>query len=353
MAREFPRLRHPIVQAPLAGGPSTPALAAAVSDAGGLGFLAAGYKAPDDLRADISTMRQLTSAPFGVNLFLLTEAPVKDAAISRYAEALDGERTRHASVLGRPRFDDDAFAAKLEIVLDQRPSVVSFTFGCPSAEIVARLHDRHIAAWVTITEPPEAGMAADAGADALVAQGVEAGGHRGSFDDLDGHGELSLLPLLRLTAEATSLPLVASGGIADGAGVAGALAAGARAVQIGTGFMRCPEAATSQIHKDALTQPTETALTRAFTGRRARGIVNRFMRDYGPLAPPAYPHVHHLTAPLRAAAREAQDPDRVNLWAGETHTLATEQPAADLVRRWSQDARQALGDALAQRWSCA
>jgi len=142
MAREFPRLRHPIVQAPLAGGPSTPALAAAVSDAGGLGFLAAGYKAPDDLRADISTLRQLTSAPFGVNLFLLTEAPVKDAAISRYAEALDGERTRHASVLGRPRFDDDAFAAKLEIVLDQRPSVVSFTFGCPSAEIVARLHDR-------------------------------------------------------------------------------------------------------------------------------------------------------------------------------------------------------------------
>jgi nitronate monooxygenase len=353
MAREFPQLRHPIVQAPLAGGPSTPALAAAVSDAGGLGFLAAGYKAPDDLRADISTLRQLTSAPFGVNLFALTAAPVEDAAISRYAEALGGERTRHQSVLGRPRFDDDAFAAKLEVVLEERPAIVSFTFGCPSAEVIARLHDRDIAAWVTITETREASTAADAGADALVAQGVEAGGHRGSFDDLDGHGELSLLPLLRLTAKATSLPLVASGGIADGAGVAAALAAGARAVQIGTGFMRCPEAATSQVHRDALTQPTQTALTRAFTGRRARGIVNQFMRDYGPLAPGAYPHVHHLTAPLRAAAREVDDPERINLWAGETHILAAEQPAAELVRRWSRDARRALADSLAQRWPCA
>jgi nitronate monooxygenase len=116
--------------------------------------------------------------------------------------------------------------------------------------------------------------------------------------------------------------------------------------------MRCPEAATSQAHRDALARPAATALTRAFTGRRARGIVNRFMRDYGPLAPSAYPHVHHLTAPLRAAAREAQDPDQINLWAGEAHALASEQPAAELVRRWSQDARTALADALAQRWPC-
>lgn len=352
MTRDFPQLRHPIIQAPMSGGPSTPALAAAVSDAGGLGFLAAGYKAPEDLQADISAVRRLTSAGFGVNLFLLADTPVDDAAVSRYAEALSGEQARHQAALGRPRFDDDAFAAKLEIVLEEQPAIVSFTFGCPSSELVARLHERQIEVWVTITDPDEARRAADAGADALVAQGVEAGGHRGSFDDLDGRGELSLLPLLRLTAETSDLPMIASGGIADGAGVAAALAAGARAAQIGTAFMRCPEAATSQVHKDALTQPAATALTRAFTGRRARGIANRFMRDYGPLAPSAYPHVHHLTAPLRAAARKAQDPDQVNLWAGETHTLATEQPAADLVRRWSQDARTALTDALAQRWPC-
>jgi nitronate monooxygenase len=334
----------------MAGGPSTPALAAAVSDAGGLGFLAAGYKAPEDLRSDISALRRLTSARFGVNIFLLAEAPVDDAALHRYTEALSSEESRLSAALGRPRFEDDSFAAKLELVLDERPAIVSFTFGCPSNELVARLHEREIAVWVTITDPAEAQAATSADADAVIVQGVEAGGHRGSFDDLDGYGELSLIPLLRLTVQATDLPLIASGGIADGASVAAALAAGARAVQIGTAFMRCPEAATSQVHKDALAEPTATALTRAFTGRRARGITNRFMRDYGPLAPSAYPHIHHLTAPLRAAARKAQDSDRINLWAGETHSLATEEPAAKLVQRWSQDAQAALAHAHTASW---
>lgn len=333
----------------MAGGPSTPALAAAVSGAGGLGFLAAGYKTPQDLRADIAALRQLTSERFGVNLFLLAETPVEEGAVSQYAEALRDEEARHQAALGRPRFDDDAFDAKLAIVLDEQPPIVSFTFGCPSGEIVDRLHDRQIAVWATITDPHEALIATEAGADALIAQGVEAGGHRGSFDDRDGHGELSLLPLLRLTARATNLPVIASGGIADGPGVAAALTAGARAVQIGTGFMRCPEAGTSTVHRAALTQPTATALTRAFTGRRARGITNQFMRDYGSRAPLAYPHIHYLTAPLRAAARQAKDPDRINLWAGETHTLAADELAGDLVRRWSHDARSALEDA-AHNW---
>lgn len=334
----------------MAGGPSTPALAAAVSDAGGLGFLAAGYKAPEDLRADIAALRGLTAARFGVNLFVLTETPVEDAAIDRYAATLSREQKPGSALLGSPHFDDDALDAKLEIVLTERPPIVSFTFGCPSNELVEHLHDHQIAVWVTITEPEEARTASDAGADALIAQGVEAGGHRGSFEDLDGHGELSLLPLLRLTAHVTDLPLIASGGIADGAGVAAALAAGARAVQIGTGFMSCPEAATSQVHKNALASPAATALTRAFTGRRARGITNQFMRDYGAVAPPAYPHVHHLTAPLRAAARKAQDADRINLWAGEAHALATAHSAAELVRRWSQDAQAALANAQARSW---
>jgi nitronate monooxygenase len=287
----------------------------------------------------------LTSERFGVNLFLLAETPIADTVVARYAEALSDEEVRSSVPLGQPRFDDDAFDAKLEIVLDEQPAIVSFTFGCPSSEIVDALHDREITVWVTVTDPDEARRATDAGADALIAQGVEAGGHRGSFDDLDGHGELSLLPLLRLTRQATGLPLVASGGIADGAGVAAALAAGARAVQIGTGFMRCPEAATSPVHRDALAQPAVTALTRAFTGRRARGITNQFMRDYGSVAPSAYPHIHHLTAPLRAAARKAQDRHRINLWAGEAHMLAAETPAGDLVHRWSQGAKTALAHA--------
>lgn len=329
----------------MAGGPSTPSLAAAVSGAGGLGFLAAGYKTGEDLRGEIAALRDLTSECFGVNLFLVTEAPVDDAALARYRRALRDEAERSAVSLGQPRFDDDAFAAKLEVVLDEQPLIVSFTFGCPSNEIVEVLHDRGIAVWVTITDPDEACKAAEVGVDALIAQGVEAGGHRGSFKDLDGHGEISLLPLLRLTERVTNLPLIASGGIADGSGIAAALAAGARAVQIGTGFMRCPEAGTTPVHRDALAHPTATAMTRAFTGRRARGITNEFMRNYGSLSPSAYPHIHYLTAPLRAAGRKAQDPDLINLWAGEAHGLAADEPAADLVRRWSRDAKNALADA--------
>lgn len=226
--------------------------------------------------------------------------------------------------------------------------MVSFTFGCPSAEMVSRLRDRGIAVWVTVTEPAEAELAATAGADALIAQGVEAGGHRATFHDRDGTGELSLLSLLALLRHRTELPLIASGGIADGAGVAGALAGGAQAVQIGTGFMRCPEAGTSPAQRAALAATGTTRLTRAFTGRRARGIVNRFMREHDDDAPSAYPHVHHMTSALRAAARAATDPDAINLWAGETHELAPERPAGELVVEWSEEARARLAQALAR-----
>jgi nitronate monooxygenase len=345
MPRRFPQLLHPIVQAPLAGGPSTPELTAAVSGAGGLGFLAAGYRSADAARSDIARTRELTPAPFGVNLFFLSETAVEHDRVSVYAHRLEPEARRYGIELGEARFEDDAFDAKLALVLAARVPIVSFTFGCPSSDVIERLHERDIAVWVTVTEVEEAIVAGDAGADALIVQGVEAGGHRGSFEDTDGRGEFALLPLLRLLARAVDLALVASGGITDGASVAAALAAGARAAQIGTGFLRCPEAATSRPHRDALARPGRTALTRAFTGRRARGIVNRFLSDYDAEAPSAYPHVHHLTSPLRAAAREAGDPEMINLWAGQAYPLTEERPAGELVRRWSAEARSALGDA--------
>jgi nitronate monooxygenase len=339
---ELDAIQHPIVQAPMSGGPSTPALAGAVSGAGGLGFLAAGYKSPEAVGAEIEQLRSLTGAPFGVNIFLLDEPEVDAGAVDAYARALEPEARRRGVEVGEPRFDDDALAAKLDLVCAQRIPIVSFTFGCPDAELVARLHERGIAVWVTVTEVAEGLQAAAAGADALAVQGVEAGGHRGSFEDLDGHGELSLLVALRLLARECRLPLIGSGGIADGAGVAAALVAGARAVQIGTAFMRCPEAGTSDAHRAALARPGVTALTRAFTGRRARGIVNAFMREHDGHSPTAYPHVHHLTTPLRAAARAQGDSDGFHLWAGEAHELAQERPAAELVRSWSDDARRAL-----------
>ena len=331
----------------MAGGPSTPDLAAAVSNAGGLGFLAAGYRKPEELEADLAGTRVMTAAPFGVNVFLVAETPIDASALAAYAKAIEPDARRLQVALGEPRFDDDFLQAKIEIICRDRPAIASFTFGCPSPELVARLHDLDVAVWVTVTELDEALTATQAGADALVVQGAEAGGHRGSFVDSDGRGEVALLPLLALVGRACELPLIASGGIADGAGVAAVLAAGARAAQLGTAFLLCPEAATSAAHREALGAATPTAITRAFSGRRARGIVNAFMRDHDEHAPSAYPHVNQLTAPLRAAARTTGDADAVNLWAGQAHSLAQALPAGALVRQLSADARTAIQRAAA------
>ncbi|GII63946.1 oxidoreductase [Sphaerisporangium krabiense] len=336
-------MRHPIVQAPLAGGPSTPELAVAVSGAGGLGFLAAGYRAPGDLDAEIAFVRERTDAPFGVNLFVPSTGEPDRAAVEAYAARLRPEADRSGVALGAPAYDDDGWEDKLGIVVARRVPVVSFTFGLPSREVIARVRAAGTCVLVTVTTPEEAVAAADAGADGLVAQGIEAGGHRGGFRD--DAGDLGLLALLRLVLRATPLPVVASGGIADGEGVAAALAAGAVAAQLGTAFLRTPEAGTNPAHRAALDAYDRTEITRAFTGRRARGLANRFLRDHSAAAPAAYPQIHHLTAPLRAAARRSGDPDLLNLWAGQAYSLTEELPAADLVHRLSTDARAALARA--------
>jgi nitronate monooxygenase len=327
------QLEHPIVQAPMGGGPSTPELAAAVSEAGGLGFLASGYKSPEAVRADIAAVRALTTRPFGINLFAPPSGEPGDVA--GYSETLAPEAERYGVSLGTPRRDDDGWEAKLALVGEERVPVVSFTFGCPPPETIAALD---AAVWVTVTTPGEAELAAARGATALVVQGVEAGGHRGSFDDA-APGTIGLLALLQLVAP-FELPMIATGGIATAQAVAAVLAAGAEAAQLGSAFMLCPEAGTSPAHRRAIAEGEETALTRAFTGRTARGIVNRFMREH-PGAPSAYPEIHHLTAPVRAAARERGDADGFHLWAGQAHRLAEELPAAELVRRLSPRRRSA------------
>jgi len=342
-------LSHPIVLAPLAGGPSTPVLAAAVSEAGGLGFLAAGYKSPDAFAADLRDLRERTSAPFGVNLFVPGVGGADDAAIRAYAQRLAPEAERAGAALGDPRDDDDSWEAKLALLRDEPVPVVSFTFGCPPAEVIAGIREAGAEAWVTVTTPAEARIARDAGADALALQGIEAGGHRASFadeDDAEGYG---VLALLRLVATEIDLPLVATGGIADGAGIAAVLVAGASAAQLGTAFLRAPEAGTNATHAGALEAETPTALTRAFTGRTARGLRNRFLDEHTPAAPRGYPHLHYLTAPLRAAARKAGDVHGFNLWAGQAHRLAREAPAAEIVERLAADTREALG-AAAERF---
>jgi nitronate monooxygenase len=340
----FGALRVPIVQAPLAGGASTPALTAAVVEAGGFGFIAAGYRTPEALRDDIRATRELTRRPFGVNLFV-PDAPTERSAYEAYVASLAEEARAHGVELGDARFEDDAWEAKLGLLEDDPVAVVSFTFGCPDAEVVRRLQAAGSEVWITVTDPDEAGMAAAAGADALVAQGIEGGGHRASFVDADGAGEYGLLALLQLLRARIDVPLVASGGIATGRAVAAVLCAGARAAQVGTAFMRCPEAGTSPAHREALAARTPTGLTRAFSGRRARGIVNRFLLEHSADAPAAYPEIHHVTAPLRAAGRATGDADVLNLWAGQTHELAPELPAAEVVATMAAEAAEALAGA--------
>ena len=337
-------LEHPIVLAPLGGGATTPALAAAVSEAGGLGFLAAGYLAPGAVRADIEAVRERTGRPFGVNLFA-PPRPVPDAgAVERYARAL---AQRHGAEVGEPRHDDDGWEEKLALVAGLRVPVVSITFGCPDPAVIARLHEAGAAVWITVTTADEARVAERAGADALVVQGVEAGGHRATFDDT-APNDLGLLAALQLVTAVSGLPLVATGGLATGRSIAAVLAAGASAAQLGTAFMLAPEAATSPAHRRALEGDGATALTRAFTGRTARGIVNRFQREHSSDAPLGYPDVHHVTAPLRRAAREPGDADGFHLWAGQAHALAEPLPAGELVHRLAAEARTALRDAASR-----
>jgi nitronate monooxygenase len=326
----------------MAGGPSTPGLAAAVSEAGALGSISAGYRSPAEVRADIRAVREQTDAPFGLNLLIATPAEAAPVTLERYCEGLRSEADRYRVELGEPRSDDDQRSEKVAMAADERVAVVSFAFGCPSLEEVEALHERGSAVWVTVTTPEEAREAAGAGADALVVQGGEAGGHRGSFEDRDGHGETPLLPLLRLVAREVEVPLVAAGGIMDGAGIAAVLAGGATAAQLGTAFLCCPEAGTNPAHREALLTAEATALTRAFTGRRARGLVNRFLREHGGDAPAAYPAVHHLTAPVRGAAREAGDADAMNLWAGEGFRLVRQLPAGELVGVLAEELRRAV-----------
>jgi nitronate monooxygenase len=340
-------LPTPIVLAPLGGGPSTPELAAAVSEAGGLGFLAAAYLSAGEAARRIGATRELTSGPFGVNVFAPVPGPADPESYAGYVDRLAAWARGRGLDVGEPRFTDDGYGEKVALLLADPVAVVSFTFSCPDAALVERLHAVGSEVWVTVTTADEAAVAVAAGADALVAQGAEAGGHRGSFADDGGATAIGLLPLLQILASRTELPLVASGGVATGGAIAALLCAGARAVQLGTAFMLCPEAGTAEVHRAALRSDGPTALTRAFTGRTARGIRNGFMDEHDAGAPFAYPEIHYVTAPARAAARAAGDASAVNLWAGEAHELARELPAGELVRALADDARAAIARAAA------
>ncbi|MFD6953572.1 2-nitropropane dioxygenase [Nocardiopsis sp. TSRI0078] len=330
---------RPIVQAPMAGGAATPELVAAVTGAGGTGFLAAGYLPPDTLETRIRAVRDAGIVGFGVNVFVPGPPSDPDGPAS-YRSLLETEAKRHGVRVGEPVHDDDAWAAKIDLLVEAAVPVVSFTFGCPEAAVLERLREAGSATVVTATTVEEAREAVERGADGVCAQGVEAGGHRGSFDPARG-GERPLRELLPEVVAAVDVPVIATGGLMTGADVAAALKAGAAAAQLGTAFLRCHESGAHPAHKAALADPayTETALTRAFTGRPARGLVNRFVSEH-PEAPYAYPEIHHMTRPLRAAAAREGDTGGMALWAGTGFRRAEDAPAAEVVARLRGEAAE-------------
>ncbi|MDQ0580950.1 nitronate monooxygenase [Streptomyces rishiriensis] len=327
---------YPIVQAPMAGGVSLPRLAAAVCEAGGLGFLAAGYKTADGMYQEIKQLRSLTARPFGVNLFMPQPEYAETGAVEVYAHQLAGEAAWYETELGDPESGrDDGYDAKLAVLLDNPVPAVSFHFGIPSIEALESLRRGGTFTLVTVTTAEEARAVERAGADAVIVQGVEAGGHQGTHRDNpeNDRSGIGLLALIAQVRESVNLPIVAAGGLMRGSQIAAVLAAGASAAQLGTAFLVTPESGAHAVHKQALTNPlfVRTELTRAFSGRPARGLVNRFLREHGPYAPAAYPEVHHLTTPLRKAAAKAGDAQGMALWAGQGHRLARELPAGQLV----------------------
>ncbi len=346
------RLDVPVVGAPMAGGPSTPELAAAVSDAGGLGFLAGGYLPAQRLAAQIAEVWDATSRPFGVNLFVpgsvntfttpyaaghvpLT-GEIRAQAVSQYRESLLGEADRLGVGLPEPMpGDTDDWESKLDLVIREKVPVVSFTFGLPGSAAFAELRRAGIETVVTVTDLEEAEAAIEAGADALVVQGPDGGGHRGTLDEAKRPSDQDLLDLVAGVRDGTSLPLVAAGGISTRSRAAHVLDAGATAVQLGTALLLTPEAGTTLAYRRALADASfdRTVVTRAFSGRLGRALETDFVRERADRAPAAYPEVHHVTSPLRRASAAADDPRLMALWAGTGWRDAADLPAAAGVRR--------------------
>lgn len=316
----------------MAGGPGTVELAAATTAAGAFAFLAGAYLAPDRLRDDIVLLRSAVgAAPFGVNLFAPSPyEPGSAARVNDYASRLRPLAEKAGVPLGEPIHDDDSFDAKIEVLLAERPAVVSFAFAWPPADVVDRLHAAGMEVWVTVNEAGETAWADELGVDGIVAQGWEAGGHRGGPVDT-GHHQPPTRILLQSIRQLTSLPVLAAGGVGDPAHLASLLEAGAHAVACGTAFLRADEAGTADVHRHELIRRADTVVTRAFTGRSARALSTSWTEVFSEAAPAAYPQVHHLTAPLRRHGKATGQPDLVHLWAGTGHRSARQAPAAEIV----------------------
>lgn len=332
MLREVFGAELPVFAAPMAGGPTTPALVAAAAAAGSFGFLAGGYRSAHGLAQQIAETRRSTDR-FGVNLFVPQRIPIDATTYQLYRDRLSATADRYNVALpAQPRMDDDGWLDKLDVLLAAPPPVVSFTFGVPDMAAINALHRAGATLAQTVTSVEEAALAQHAGIDLLVVQGPEAGGHSGTLTPEQPLTDLTLPQLVSQIAARVALPILAGGGIGAARDVRAALSAGASAVAVGTALLLAPEAGTSPTHRQALVGfgARPTTMTRAFTGRPARGIRNEFI-DAHPDAPLGYPAIHHLTQPIRRAAATAGAAEDLHLWAGTAFTSTVARPVADTL----------------------
>ena len=337
-------MRYPIIQAPMAGVQNS-ALAMAATRAGALGSLPAAMLSSTELRQELECLAGSGTGPYNINFFCHRQHEPEPAAEHRWRQVLAPYYTEFGvdaaaptRAPGRAPFNDEHAALLAEF----RPAVVSFHFGLPAPELLAQVKATGAKVFASATTVAEAQWLAVHGADAIIAQGLEAGGHRGHFLDEDltlQQGTFTLLPQI---VAAVELPVIAAGGIVDGQGIRAALALGASAVQMGTAFLCTHEATTSSLHRAALRQESRhhTALTNLFSGRPARGIVNRLMQELGPLSTlvPDFPHASGALAPLRAAAEKTGDSGFSPLWAGQNVSGCRALPAAELIAHWATEA---------------
>ena len=338
----------PIIQAPLAGANGS-AMAIAVCEAGGLGSLPCAMLDADKARAEIGVIRQQTARPLNVNFFChQPAAPDAErgaawkARLASYYRELGLDESAEAPAVNRAPFDE----AMCEIVEDLKPEIVSFHFGLPAKPLLDRVKATGAVVLSSATTVEEARWLEANGCDAIIAQGYEAGGHRGMFLTGEIATQVGTFALVPLVVDAVKLPVIATGGIADGRGVAAAFALGAAAAQIGTAYLFTPEALITDLHRAALARARDdgTALTNLFSGRPARGLINRVMREVGPMsdAAPAFPTAGGALAPLKAKAEPAGSSDFSSLWSGQAASLARETTAADLTRQLAEDAARRL-----------
>jgi nitronate monooxygenase len=345
----------PLIQAPMAGAMDAE-LVIAVSESGALGSLPCAMLSADRLREQTGIIRQRTDRPFNLNFFCHKPAKPdarREAAwknrLTPYYKEWDIDPNAPFTAANRAPFDE----AMCEVVEDVKPKVASFHFGLPAPALLKRVKAAGCIVMSSATTVKEAKWLEEHGADVIIAQGAEAGGHRGMFLSDDIAAQPGLFALLPQVVDAVGVPVVAAGGVADGRGIAAALVLGAAGAQIGTAYLFCPESTTGKPHRERLGEGTDdgTVITNLMTGRPARGFVNRVMKDLGPIgSAPAFPHAATALAPLRAAAEKAGVGDFTPLWSGQASALSRRSmPAAELTRKLAEDALNRLGGFRSQR----